>query len=145
MYDEWFWITLVASPEDFSKSFKPGGSSNSTRILGNHLGNGILELEYAIATVMIIILIIPNSKSTRILGNHLDIFIHKGWLFQLFLLIFSIKSANQSFFPQKKLNAKQPTNWVSKFLSFWYRKLWATVKNWPVCHNYHHLHYQLQP
>ena len=37
MYDEWFWITLMASPEDFGKSFKPGGSSNSTRILGNHL------------------------------------------------------------------------------------------------------------
>ena len=37
MYDEWFRITLAGSPEDFSKSFKPGGSSNSTRILGNHL------------------------------------------------------------------------------------------------------------
>ena len=41
----------MASPEDSGKSFKPGSSSNSAGVLGNHLNNEILKLEYTIAMV----------------------------------------------------------------------------------------------
>ena len=64
----------MASPEDFGKSFKPGGSSNSAGVLGNHLNNEILKLEYTIAMVTIILIILNSSSTTRILGNHLDTF-----------------------------------------------------------------------